>query len=442
MQERERNERIEFFMNGGDSGSYLAQQYLGLYLFRPAQAAGIHVCQDCRNYYSYGEEGGLLASFNQESEDVSPELILFELPSGEIVERFPLVRCPEDTDFCEEHRSSWPEMMRQGPRWSPDGRYLAFVAVLDATSSDIFVYDTQKGDLRRVTNAPNWVGGIEWSPDGAHIIMEELLSDIESFFPPSSTPNTSVWSVSVSTSETQYLYPTEETYGATYAPQDILFWLDDNHFIAYEGVLWRVLDSATNLRFVDIKAGTNQILFDLRFVEISYDPIHETFALFSHGSVEDPQGNYLVSMRNGNIQYLEYYRYIQDWDEYSGLFVYDEPCEDDPQGLQAVDYQGNFHCVPNPTPATLEYPAPNGQWSVSVKDGLWLETGDGPAVLVSQETAAEVIWCPDSGCFFFTAEQEEDWRWSLYHVSLPDLTIEMIDENLESRGGYQWLGGE
>jgi hypothetical protein len=77
-----------------------------------------------------------------------------------------------------------------------------------------------------------------------------------------------------------------------------------------------------------------------------------------------------------------------------------------------------------------------------VNDGLWLETGGEPAVLVSQERVAEIFWCPDSSCFFFTAEQEEDWRWTLYHVSLSDLTIEMVDENLEAKYGYQWLGGE
>jgi len=76
-----------------------------------------------------------------------------------------------------------------------------------------------------------------------------------------------------------------------------------------------------------------------------------------------------------------------------------------------------------------------------VKDGLWLETDDKPAMKVSQETASDVIWCPDSSCFFFFMSQRNQ-RWRLYHVSMPDLTIKIVDEGIESTGGAQWLGGE
>lgn len=445
-QARERSEWIAFLTNGGNSDSYLAQQFFGLYLFRPSQAEGIHICQDCGNYSSYDDGGGLLATFYQESEEVSPELIIIELPGGKIIERFPLVRCPEDADFCEEQRSDWPEMMRQAPQWSPDGRYLAFVAVLDTTSSEIFIYDTQVGNLRRLTDDPNWVGGIEWSPDGSQIIMqalltdEELLSHGEYFYAPGWSHPAYVWSVSFSTSKTSFLYSIDSR---RYTPQGILFWLDDNRFIAYEGIPWDAMDSAINLHFADTESGTNRILFDDQFFDISYDPIHGTFALYQVGS-----GTYLVSMSDGNIIYLDGYQSLPifsfpSWDENTGLFVTEDPCEDDPQQVIAVDYQGNFQCIPKPSPMeTATYPAPDGEKSVFVNNGLWLETGDEPAVLVSQETAGEVIWCPNSSCFFFTVAQQEDWLWTLYHVSMPNLTIEMVDENIESAGDYQWLGGE
>jgi hypothetical protein len=74
-----------------------------------------------------------------------------------------------------------------------------------------------------------------------------------------------------------------------------------------------------------------------------------------------------------------------------------------------------------------------------LKDGLWLETEGKAAISVSQETASDVIWCPDSSCFFFSALQQNH-QWTLYHVSLPDLTIKMVDEGILSNGGYQWLG--
>ncbi len=426
-----------------------------IYIFRPSQTTGLLVYRQlwysyCDTRFSGDEKGGLLASFYQSSKDVSPELILYELPSGKIRERFPLVRCSNDTDVCEKFRSNWPEMMHQGAQWSPNGRYLAFVAILDATSSDLFVYDKQTGNLRRLTNGPDWVGHIDWSPDGTKIIMQELLDDNENefLFDPGSKPPSSVWSVSVSTSEINLLYST----GNAYTIQQILLWLDDQRFIAYEG--WLVnADQARDLRLVDMKTGTNRILFHGVFVMISFDPVHEVFVLYEQNTENClPSSICLVSMKDGTIRTVtdipDYYLSFPNWDENTGLFVSSSACPNGPKALQAFNYRGTFRCVPKPvpTPAPLEtvrYPAPNGKWNVSIKDGIWLETAEKSAVQVSQQTTADVIWCPDSTCFFFSVLQKNrQWSLRLYRVSVADLAIKLIDEGIESAGTFQWLGVE
>ena len=441
-----------FLMDSGNTANYLAPYAGGVYLFKPSEATGVVIrgmnwgYPACQTYFRGDEKGGLLASFYQASNDVSPELILYELPGGKIRERFPLVRCSKDTDICEKYRSNWPEMMIQQPQWSPNGRYLAFVTLLDAPSSDLFVYDTQNGDLRRLTNGPDWVGPIEWSPDGTHIIMQELLNDTEFLFAPYSKPPSSVWSVSVSTNEIKLLYSAEEAF----AEQNILYWLDEQRFIAYEGFLVNA-DQARDLRLVDMEAGTNRILFNGVFVAVSFDPVHEVFVIYEQNTENClPSSICLVSLKDGTIripQNLPAYMSFPFWDENTGLFVSGDPCENDPQRLQALDYRGNFICVLQPTPTqtsveTVSYPAPNGQWSVSVMDGLWLETEGQPAVQLSEQAASNVIWCPDSSCFFFFMAQQ-DQTWSLHHVSMPDLTVKMADEGIESNGrSAQWLGGE
>ncbi len=444
------NQVNTFLMEGENSANSMVNIGGDIYIFRPSQATGLLVYRqlwysDCQTYFNGHEKGGLLASFYQASNNVSPELILYELPSGKIRERFPLVRCSKDTNVCDEFRSNWPEMMRQQAQWSPNGRYLAFVAILDATSSDLFVYDTQNGNLRRLTNGPDWVGPIEWSPDGTQIIMQEILNDTDSefFFDPYSKPPSSVWSVSVNTNEIKLLYST----GDAYTIQHILLWLGDQRFIAYEG--WLVnADQARDLRLVDMETGTNRILFDGVFIMISFDPVHEMFAIWEQNTEKClPGWICLVSMKDGAIHPLKGFPAdlsFPDWDESTGLFVSSSDCENDAQSLQAFNYQGAFRCVPKPAPApaeTASYLAPNGKWVISVKGGLWLGDGDKPAIQVSQETISDVIWCPDSSCFFFSALQQ-DHRWNLYRVSLPDLTIKMVDEGIESRGTYQWLGVE
>ncbi len=445
------NNRVNpFLMEGENSANYMANIGEDIYLFRPSQATGLLMYRqlwysDCQTYFSGNKKSGLLATFYQAADDVSPELILYELPSGKIRERFPLVRCSKDTNVCDEFRSNWPEMMRQKAQWSPNGRYLAFVAVLDATSSDLFVYDAQNGNLRRLTNGPDWVGPIEWSPDGTRIIVQAILNDgdTEFFFDPYSKPPGSVWSVSVSTNEIKLLYST----GDAYTIQNILLWLDDKRFVAYEGFLVDA-DQARDLRLVDMEAGTNRILFNGMFIEVSFDPIHEVFAIWEQNTEKClPGWICLVSVKDGTIRTLKNFPAdlsFPDWDESTGLFVSDSDCENDPNSLQAFNYQGTFRCVPKPKPAPAEtgsYPAPNGKWTISVKDGLWLKPEGKPVVPVSQETASDVIWCPDSSCFFFSVLQQNH-GWNLYRVSLPDLTIKLVDEGIESRGTYQWLGVE
>ena len=432
-----------FLMEGENSTNYLAQYGDGLYLIRPSEATGMMVYPSCKAFYHGDEKGGLLASFYRSAEDAAPELIIFELPSGTIRDRFPLVRCGENADVCERFRANWGQMMEQTPRWSPNGRYLAFAAVLDAATSDLFVYDAQDGSLRRLTSGPDWVGPIEWSPDGTRIIMQELLNDDEFFFDPSSKPPSSVWSISVRDDEIKLLYPTE----GAYAQQTIMQWLDDHRFVAYEGFLVNA-DQARNLRFVDLQAGTNRILFDNIFGSASFDPIHETIAIYGFDTDNSQQGTYLISVKNSTIRRLEGSESLSfpEWDEKTGLFVASETCPNDPNSFLAFTYQGTSTCVPalTPTPAPLEparYPAPDGKSSLSVKDGLWLETEGKPAVQVTPQVASDVIWCPDSNCFFFSVPGP-DQQWTLYRVALPDLMIEMVDEGIKSIGSYQWLGGD
>lgn len=439
-----------FLMEGGNSANYMADlgDAAGFYIFRPSQATGQLVYRRswysaCNTFYTGDEKGGLLASVYQAADDAVPELMIYELPGGKIRDRFPLVRCAKNAKACEEYPSNWGQMSEQELQWSPNGRYLAFAAVLEAASSDLFVYDAQDGSLRRLTNGPDWVGPIDWSPDGTHIIMQELLNEGEFFFGPSSKPPTSVWSVSVNTNEIKLLYST----GGAYARQNILWWLDDKRFVAYEGFLVNA-DQARNLRFVDIAAGTNRILFASEFGTASFDPIHETVALYALDTEKYRQGIYLVSVNNSTIRQPDVSPFLSFpyWDERTGLFVSEDGCENDPHSFQAFDYQGSFKCVPalTPTPAVLEidsYLSPNRKWSLSVKDGLWLESEGNPAVRLIQKIPSDIIWCPDSSCVFFSLFQQEQ-QWTLYRVSLPDLTIKVVDEGIKSMGSYQWLGGE
>ena len=424
------------------SAAYLAKVDSGLYLVQPAEAVAMLVDENrpyptCPTYFNDDEKSGLLASITG---DTDPELIVHEVPGGTIRDRFALVNCSGDVDACNAARSIWDQIQFSTPKpqWSPNGRYLAFAALQDA-SSDLFIYDSQDGSLRRLTSGIDWVGPIEWSPDGTHIVMQELLN--EDLLNSSSDIPSSVWSVSVSGNEIKLLYKTN----AEYMRQTILQWLDDHRFIAYEGSP-DPMEGSLNPRFVDMDAGTSRLLLDDWFGSITVDPVHETIALVKQPTEKSAEGVYLISIESGSIRRLERLLDFQDWDPQTGWFVTSFPCEQDPEGLQALDYQGNFHCAPRsvPTPSPSggdQFPSPDGKQNLIVKDGLWLKSEGQAEVQISPESPSDVTWCPASTCFFFTVPQPDN-TWTLYHVSLPGMTVKTVDEGIQSTGSFQWLGGE
>lgn len=59
------------------------------------------------------------------------------------------------------------------PRWSPDGRYLAFVSSRPPDNkSQIWVLDRRGGEARQLTKFKESLSGYSWSPDGKKLLLE------------------------------------------------------------------------------------------------------------------------------------------------------------------------------------------------------------------------------------------------------------------------------
>jgi dipeptidyl aminopeptidase/acylaminoacyl peptidase len=55
------------------------------------------------------------------------------------------------------------------PRWSPDGRRLAFLSNRDSETMQLYVIDVAGGEAQRLTDLKESINEIEWSPDGSRI---------------------------------------------------------------------------------------------------------------------------------------------------------------------------------------------------------------------------------------------------------------------------------
>ncbi|MBC2779048.1 alpha/beta hydrolase family protein [Parasphingopyxis marina] len=61
------------------------------------------------------------------------------------------------------------------PRWSPDGRRLAYISSAEGEASQLFVRWMASGEAVRLTGLPNAPGSIAWSPDGRNIAYAMLV---------------------------------------------------------------------------------------------------------------------------------------------------------------------------------------------------------------------------------------------------------------------------
>jgi dipeptidyl aminopeptidase/acylaminoacyl peptidase len=71
------------------------------------------------------------------------------------------------------------------PRWSPDGRYLAFVvAPTDSGKGQIMLLDRRGGEARQLISVTGDIGEYAWSPDGKRLAVAMEQSEEEKFSKP------------------------------------------------------------------------------------------------------------------------------------------------------------------------------------------------------------------------------------------------------------------
>jgi dipeptidyl aminopeptidase/acylaminoacyl peptidase len=78
-------------------------------------------------------------------------------------------------------RLTYTPESESSPRWSPDGRYLAFISARqDAKSGQVWLLDRRGGEAQQLTTVKGGVSSVAWSPDSKRIalIMDEETDSI------------------------------------------------------------------------------------------------------------------------------------------------------------------------------------------------------------------------------------------------------------------------
>ena len=93
-----------------------------------------------------------------------------------VVSRADLQRSVYDTDLwliradgAEDRQLTRSESADAHPRWSPDGKNIAFLSDREGGATSIWLIDPDGGEARRMTREPEPVRELTWSPDGKSI---------------------------------------------------------------------------------------------------------------------------------------------------------------------------------------------------------------------------------------------------------------------------------
>jgi hypothetical protein len=343
------------------------------------------------------------------------EIIIFHLPDLGIVEKIDLISYPGLRGSMEYDGGSDGEFtgsryaLREGPYWSPDGRYLAFTGAIEGPSSDVYIYDTQSNQVKRLTSGSNQAVRLNWSPDSQWIVHREVDGFGAGCY------DVATWASAVDGSRNQRLYQPP--------CNDVIWgWSTLTSFYSYDFTNGKAWD----LRFVDLVENQTTLLFQGDFIpygfnQITGDVIFEPISAISEVS-PNSSGLYMVSSTDPEPKWIYSEHIFLQWDAIlQRLRTGDFPCESGYIG--SLTSEGTFECVERTlTEADLVW-SPDRQWSIDRAIGSTLYNADAePIREITSYGPNEVIWRPDSGGVFLKSDV------ALLYLQIPDVEVFLVDD--------------
>jgi hypothetical protein len=357
----------------------------------------------------------IAAISTDDSFDNVPVLLLINLPSLEIIQEIHLHSCPSNIPGCVVDDMA---VVYFQPKWSPNGRYLAFLGAIEGSSTDVYLYDGINNTIRRLTSGSNQVGDFFWSPDSRWIVHEEVSNF-------SGWVVEAVWAASSVHDEVRWLYSPASKQG-----QILLGWLDDDLYVVYD----HGMEGESNLRLISIKSGTVSKLFPGLFFETFMDPESGTIAIIPiEGAPYNDNyetGIYLISVRNTTPRRVDIDDInIDGWNAEVGYFLMSTYCPDNSDRLLGFTPDGTVECVSISYAST----SPDDQWTVTYEGEIQLLDSNDNLIRTFEGLGyGAVIWRPDSEGFFVNTR-------NLYYIDLFEFDVVQIDED-GSNTQFMWFG--
>jgi hypothetical protein len=316
---------------------------------------------------------------------------------------------------------------QQSLAWSPDGKLLAFVGLMDGPSADIYTYDVVTGTIQRISQDPDQEYWPSWSPDGSTL----MFFSTQAFGTGAGFNTTGVWAAS----------GPGMTVKALYYPQggneEMNGWLDNTTAVLDT---WTPQSGSGNLRLYDVVTGTKSVL--------SSDAINGAAAESGNQTVifDDSSGLYLLTADNRTPTLLRKDPItrilpLEPGDAYFTVALPDGSLAT--YGVDPVAYQVSPIATSSGNLAVTMYGIIWG-WTSSdaSQPGAWIT---GPGVEIGQIYKSSAIlpaWDQHNNLLFFSPQESGDYE--LYRITFDshytDLTM-VNTLNAEVRA-VNWLGNQ
>ena len=148
--------------------------------------------------------------------------------------------------------------------WSPDGRFLAFAGQLDGPSSDLYIYNVQTGDIRRLTDDLRILTNLTWSPNGDWLLYENLLPG---------------WNYN---GATLHRIPVDGSVAMNPPILEEGYWWSGIEWISPDLFLLTGQGDGGDpydLRLIDIESGMMRDVWPEAYLSYAFDPLSQTFAI-------------------------------------------------------------------------------------------------------------------------------------------------------------------
>ncbi len=341
-----------------------------------------------------------------------------DLPSGTVTQLTPLLSITNQRKLVNEEGSRVFQTLEavtreDGLAWSPNGRYLAFIAALEYNTADLYVLDLEKGRLERLNGVYSQSASPFWSP-GSNWLVTQELEDFDADLG---------WR---SESVTGLRFPGYDGQNTLYLPargsieEVFLGWANAHSFLSYS----RMPVNMMTLRQVDVDTLSVRLIYAEAFSQAAFDPETGALALVLDETQALDQGKLSgVYLRTAGSAVFELQQAgawsALSWDT-GGVFV-----ASGQQGVSVITPEGNAILLTGESSLSV---SPSGNWMIGWGDGEKKDSGarlyQGPSGNLLQSLTdlkvTSVYWQADSKAFFLLAEG------TLYRVAFPGLNLEEV----------------